>query len=78
MCARVDATSNTSRDMWVADRVVESIHEIERDGADQGPDAFDCHGADQFGSCLGAGLQTGLVGGKQRLERVDVVDSPDA
>lgn len=55
-----------------AERIVKLIHEMERDAADHAPDAFDSHGADLFGLCLGVDVEAGLVGGKQRLERVDM------
>ena len=72
--ARVAMTVSSSEIEVEAERVVELIHEKEWDGADQGSNAFDCHGADLFGLRFGVGLEPGLVGGKQRLERVDVVD----
>ena len=57
-----------------AERVVESVHGVECNVADQGPDTFDCDGAHLFGLCLGIDVEAALVSGKQGLERVDVVD----
>lgn len=57
-----------------AERVVELVHDMEWNVADQGPDTFDCDGADLFGLCLGVDVEAGLGSGKQGLERVDVVD----
>ena len=54
-----------------AERVVEMIHEMEWNVADHDPDVFDRHGANVFGLCLGVDGETGLVGRKERLERMD-------
>ena len=51
-----------------AERVVELIHEMERNAADHDPDAFDRHRADLFGLCLGVDGEAGRIGRKQRLE----------
>lgn len=57
-----------------AERVVESLHDVERDAAQQGPDAFDSYRADLFSLCLGVDVESGLVRREQRLEWVDVAD----
>jgi len=56
-----------------AECLVELLHDVERNVSDQVADSLDGNGSDLFGLGLGVDGEPGLVGGEQRLERVDVI-----
>lgn len=57
-----------------AEGLIKLIHEVKRNSADRGTNAFDCDRADLFGLCLGIDGKPRLISRKQRLERVHVID----